>query len=61
MSFTLLSQEHRTLLVSHSNGDWVIHRCCNCNTDVYISHIIKEDKTFVTAHLMVIVDPIKSY
>ncbi|XP_064400658.1 uncharacterized protein LOC135346837 [Halichondria panicea] len=44
--------EHRTLLVSHSNGDWVIHRCCNCNTDVYISHIIKEDKTFVTAHLM---------
>lgn len=44
--------EHKALLVTRTNADWVIHRCSNCDTDIYISHIVKDNKTFVTGHLM---------
>ena len=51
----LLSQEHKILVVSRLAGDWNIHTCSNCDTDVYITHSHKEKagRTFVTDKLLV--------
>ena len=34
-------------------GDWIINSCSNCEADVFITHAIKGDKTFVFAGVLV--------
>ena len=51
------SQEHKVLVVGRLAGDWNIHTCSNCDTDVYVTHTHKEmeegGRVFVTGNLMV--------
>ena len=34
-------------------GDWIINSCFNCGTDIYITHVVKGDKTFVLPGVVV--------
>lgn len=34
-------------------GDWIINSCSNCQTDVYITHVVKADRTFVLPGVLV--------
>lgn len=34
-------------------GDWIINSCSNCGTDVYITHVVKGDRTFVLPGVLV--------
>ena len=55
------TQEHKALVVTGKVGDWVIHRCSNCETDVYVLHLLKElSRVFVTKNLKVGATPTSS-
>jgi len=50
----LLPQVQKSLVVARTIGDWVVHTCTNCDTDVYILHAVKEEsRVFVTKSLLV--------
>lgn len=51
--FPLSSQAQKSLVVARTVGDWVVHACTNCDTDVYILHTVKESRVFVTGSLLV--------
>jgi len=43
----------KSLVVARTIGDWVVHTCTNCDTDVYILHVVKEEsRVFVTKSLL---------
>lgn len=46
--------EHQVLVVCRLAGDWNIHTCSNCDTDVYVTHTHKEEggRVFVTGKLL---------
>ena len=42
------------LVVSQTVGDWVVHMCTNCGSEVYVTHTVKEgDRIFVLRNLLV--------
>lgn len=42
-------QVHNSLMQTYDSGDWVVHKCANCNVDTHVVHRVKGDsKVFVT-------------
>ncbi|XP_065909735.1 uncharacterized protein [Dysidea avara] len=40
---------HSCLMQTYESGDWIVHKCANCNTNTHVVHRVKGDsKVFVT-------------
>ena len=45
-------QQQKGLMQVRVIGDWRIHHCSNCSTDVFVTHTVKSERILISSNLV---------